>query len=86
MARRGGEVKKRVKNNVKPVTPKPEFFQVPQRREDKDKEEEDWGGNIDKILGRKISGTQEVKNREEQWDRETRGTEDREERSHSTSL
>ena len=76
-ARRGEEVKRRAKNNVKPVTPRPEFFQVPKTREDRKKEVEDWGGNIDRILGRKVTETQEVGNREEQLDQEIGGTEDR---------
>ena len=76
-ARRGEEVKRRAKNNVKPVKPRPQFFQAPQRMKVKNKEEEDLEGDINKILGRKVPETQEVGNRKEQLDMEAMGTDDR---------
>ena len=51
-ARRGDEVKRRAKNNVKPVKPRPQFFQAPRRMKNQNKEEEDLEGDLDKILGR----------------------------------
>ena len=70
-------MKRRAKNNVKPVKPRPQFFQAPQRMKVKNKEEEDLEGDINKILGRKVPETQEVGNREEQLDMEAMRTDDR---------
>ena len=76
-ARRGDEVKRRAKNNVKPVKPRPQFFQALQRRKNQNKEEEDWEEDLDKILGRKAPETQEHESRKEQIDSEARGSDTR---------
>ena len=61
-ARRGEEVKRRAKNNVKPVKPRSEFYKTAQWREVRDKEqEEDWDEeDINRILGRSSTETQQT--------------------------
>ena len=75
-ARRGEEVKRRAKNNVKPVTPRPQFYQASHRKT-QNKEEEDLEGDLNKILGRTAPATQEDENIEEERDREAMGEENR---------
>ena len=70
-------MKRRAKNNVKPVTPRPQFYQASYRKKIQNKEEEDLEGDLNKILGRTAPATQEDMNIEEQRDREAIGEEDR---------
>ena len=76
-ARRGEEVKRRAKNNVKPVKARPQFFQAPQRRKIQNREEEDLDGDLNKILGRTAPETQEVESGDEQIDSEAKGSDNR---------
>ena len=69
-ARRGEEVKRRAKNNVKLVNPRPKFYQAPQKIKTQNNEEEDLEGDLNKILGRPVPETQEDENREELRHRE----------------
>ena len=80
-ARRGEEVKRRAKNNVKPVKPRSEFYKMAQWKKVRDKEqEEDWEEeDINKILGRSATETQQ-----KQADAEAGGQDDRA-RGESTS-
>ena len=73
-ARRGEEVKRRAKNNVKPVKPRSEFYKMAQGKKVRDKEqEEDWEEeDINKILGRSATETQQ-----KQADTEEGGQDDR---------
>ena len=58
-ARRGEEVKRRAKNNVKLVKPRPKFYQAPQKMKAQNNEEEDLEGDLNKILGRQAPETKE---------------------------
>ena len=69
-ARRGEEVKRRAKNNVKLVKPRPKFYQAPQKMKAQNNEEEDLEGDLNKILGRQAPETKEDEDREELRDRE----------------
>ena len=40
-------MKRRAKNNVKPVKPRPQFFQTLPRKKIRDEEEEDLEGDLD---------------------------------------
>ena len=52
-------MKMRAKNNVKLIKPRSQFFQAAQRMKAGIEEEEDLEGDINKIMGRRGSETQE---------------------------